>query len=69
MAGEWKQSEFYGNTYHLIDGSVRVTVKLGDFGRWYWFMYDGTDPVDKGGNFDNAQAAMDAGEEEFDAYR
>ena len=69
MAGEWKQSKKLDNTYTLTEGTVLVTVRRGNFGRWYWFMYDGDEPVDKGGNFKTARLAMDAGEEAFDGYR
>lgn len=69
MASEWKQSKYNLNSWTMIEGTVRVTVQRGDFGRWYWFMYDGDDPVNSDGNFTDQASAMDAAETAFDSYR
>lgn len=63
---KWTQDR--ANTHILTAGKVQITVRRGDFGRWYWSLWDGNMPIDKAGNFDSSDRAKDYAEDVFNAY-
>lgn len=67
---EWKKHrKGQGYCYTLTDGPVEATVQRGDFGFWFWCLWDGDEPLDKGGHFPTYTQAMYAAQDIFNAYR